>query len=61
MARYTRVKIVKGKKGLLYYLGDGLWFGRISEDKALDGLRSGKYSLWERKISKGWARSNRAR
>lgn len=44
---YGRVKIVKTKKGrLMYYLGDGLWFGRISEDKALKGLADGSYTFW---------------
>jgi len=57
----TKVKVVKGKSGLFYYLGDGISFHRISESKALEGLRSGKYKLWERKITKGWAKSKRAR
>jgi len=53
--RYTRVKVIKGKNRLYYYIGDGLHFHIISEKKALAGLKSGAYSLWERNISKGWA------
>ena len=54
--RYHYIKIIKGKKRLFYYIGDGLHFHVISEKDALTGLESGKYSLWERNISKGWAR-----
>lgn len=44
----TRIKKVISKKGrLMYYLGDGLWFGRISKEKAENGLQSGAYTLWE--------------
>jgi hypothetical protein len=47
---HTRIKIVHAKNGkLLYYIGDGFWFGRTSEKKALDGLASGKYQMWEAK------------
>lgn len=53
MPAHNRIKIVKGRKGrLYYYLGDGLWFGRISEDKALKGLASKKYHLWGRFVPK---------
>lgn len=46
--RYTWIKIVTSKNGKkLYYLGDGLWFGRTSEQKALNGLADGSYRLWE--------------
>lgn len=46
--RHTRIKIVRAKNGKnLYYLGDGLWFGRISEEKALNGLAEKRYFLWE--------------
>lgn len=44
----NRIKIVKNKNNRLqYYFGDGLWFGRISEDKALEGLKNGTFTLWE--------------
>jgi hypothetical protein len=44
---HTRIKIVTSKAGKkMYYIGDGLWFGRISEKKALEGLSTGKYILW---------------
>ena len=49
--RKTRIKVVKNKNGRLqYYVGDGLWFGRISEDKALTGLSNGNYTFWETKF-----------
>ena len=39
MSIRTRVKIVTTKKGkIVYYLGDGFWFGRIAEKDALDNL-----------------------
>ena len=45
--RHVYIKIVTSKKGnKLYYLGDGFWFGRTSEKKALDGLASKKYHIW---------------
>jgi hypothetical protein len=45
--RHNRIKIVTSKNGnKLYYVGDGMWFGRISEKKALDGLSNGKYFFW---------------
>ena len=44
----TRVKKIITKKGkVLFYLGDGLWFGRINKIKAEAGLSDGSYSLWE--------------
>lgn len=45
MSNY-RIKIVRSKGKTYYYYGDGLWFGRISEKKALDGLASKQYVLW---------------
>jgi len=46
--RQRYIKIVKGKSGRQsYYLGDGFWFGRVSEKKALDGLASGEFGYWE--------------
>ena len=49
----NRIKIVKGRNDRLYYYrGDGLWFGRIGETKALKGLASGEYTLWERAMPK---------
>jgi hypothetical protein len=51
--RNTRIKIVKNKNGRnMYYLGDGIWFARISETEALKGLASGKYVLWTHNIKK---------
>lgn len=45
---YYRIKKVITKKGqVMYYLGDGIWFGRISKDQAESGLESTKYVLWE--------------
>lgn len=44
-----RIKIIKGRSGkLLYYIGDGLRFNRITETKAINGLADKKYSLWDR-------------
>ena len=52
MGRHKYIKIVKAKNGrLMYYAGDGLWFGRIGETEALRGLRDKKYHLWERKVA----------
>lgn len=46
--RYTRIKKVISKKSrVMYYLGDGLFFGRISKVEAELGLASEKYVLWE--------------
>lgn len=46
--RHTRIKKVISKKGkTLYYLGDGLFFGRISAARAEKGLADGSYSLFE--------------
>ena len=47
------IRIVKGRDGRLrYYKGDGLHFARIGEDKALKGLASKEYRLWERSMAK---------
>jgi len=44
-----RIKIVKSRSGkLMYYVGDGLWFNRIAESKALTGLASKEYTLGDR-------------
>lgn len=46
--RHTRIKKVISRKGkTLYYLGDGLWFGRTSKAQAEEGLADGSYTLWE--------------
>jgi hypothetical protein len=46
--RHARIKKVISKKGrVMYYLGNGLWFGRISAERAEVGLSSGRYSLFE--------------
>lgn len=45
--RYHRIKIVYTQKGQMYYIGDGLWFGRVKKDVAEAGLESGEYCLWE--------------
>ena len=54
MAKYrNRVRIVKGRDGRLrYYKGDGLSFFRIGEDKAIHGLKTGAYKLWDRTVPK---------
>ena len=45
---HTRIKKVISRKGkALYYLGDGLWFGRTSKADALKGLADGSYTAWE--------------
>jgi len=45
--RHIYIKRVIAKTGkTMFYLGDGLWFGRISQDKAELGLATGKYKLW---------------
>jgi hypothetical protein len=45
--RHTRIKIVTSKAGkTLYYRGDGLWFGRISAQKALLALATKECVLW---------------
>ena len=47
------IRIVKGRgSGLRYYKGDGLHFRRIGEDKAIKGLASKEYRLWERAMAK---------
>ena len=44
----TRIKKVITKKGKeLYYLGDGIWFGRVSKKVAEQNLEAGIWSLWE--------------
>ncbi len=44
----TRIKKIVTRKGQVqYFLGDGLWFGRISKKQAEDGLATEKYILWE--------------
>jgi hypothetical protein len=46
--RHTRIKKVISRKGkTLYYLGDGLWFGRTSKADAEKGLADGTYNLFE--------------
>ena len=46
--RHLRIKkVITQKNKIMYYLGDGLWFGRISKKKATEGLESGKYILFE--------------
>ncbi len=46
--RHIRVKKVITKKSrVLYYLGDGIWYGRIGKDKAIKGLDAGDYILEE--------------
>jgi hypothetical protein len=43
----TSIKKVISKNGkAMWYLGDGLFFGRISEKKALDRISSGQCSLF---------------
>ena len=50
---HNRIKVVKDKNGRnMYYLGDGIWFGRIAESAALKGLASKKYIMWENKLRK---------
>jgi hypothetical protein len=44
----NRIKKVFTKKGkMMYYRGNGLWFGRCGKDEAELGLSTGKYTLWE--------------
>lgn len=46
--RHCRLKKVISAKGkILWYLGDGLWFGRTSQADAELGLSTGAYVLWE--------------
>jgi hypothetical protein len=48
VGRYHRIKKVYTKAGKeMYYIGDGLWFGRVKKDVAEAGMESGEYSLWE--------------
>lgn len=48
MSRYNRIKKVVAKSGrIMYYQGDGMWFGRISAAEAELGLSTGKFVLWE--------------
>jgi hypothetical protein len=44
---YQNKKVITKKGQIMYYLGDGLWFGRISKSEAKLGLATQKYSLWE--------------
>lgn len=47
-ARYSRIKKVITAKGqIMYYIGDGMWFGRTSKADAELGLATGKYTLYE--------------
>ncbi len=44
----SKIKKVVTKKGnVMYYRGDGLWFGRTSRIDAEHGLATGEYTLWE--------------
>lgn len=47
--RHNRIKITFAKKTgkPLYYIGDGFWFGRISETEAKARLSNGTATLWE--------------
>ena len=46
--RYTRIKKVITAKGqVMYYIGDGMWFGRTSKQDAELGIATGKYTLFE--------------
>ena len=46
--KHTRIKKIITKKGqIMYYLGDGMWFGRIAKNRAEAGLENGSYNLWE--------------
>lgn len=50
MAINGRIKKIISKKGqVMYYKGDGIWFGRTTEKDALSGIKSGKYNLFETK------------
>ena len=40
-------KVVTKKGNVMYYKGDGLWFGRTSRIDAEHGLATGEYTLWE--------------
>lgn len=46
--RHFRIKKVITKKGqVMYYRGDGMWFGRCGKDEAELDLATGNYTLWE--------------
>jgi hypothetical protein len=48
MAINGRIKKIISKKGkVMYYKGDGIWFGRTSAKEAEAGITSGKYHLFE--------------
>jgi len=48
MSNHARIKKVITKSGkIMYYLGDGLWFGRISAAKAEILLATKTCVLWE--------------
>lgn len=47
MTRNRFIKRVVSKRGtVMYYIGDGIWFGRINRVEAELGLATGKYSEW---------------
>jgi len=46
--KHVRIKKIITKSGkTMYYLGDGMWFGRVSAKLAEDGLADGTYFLFE--------------
>jgi len=47
MVTNSRIKKIITKKGnVMYYKGDGLWFGRTSKADAELGLATGQYILF---------------
>ena len=45
-------KVITKKGKVMYYEGNGLWFGRISNIKAELLLATGQGKLWDTKIVK---------
>jgi len=46
--RYCRIKkVITSKGNIQYFIGDGLWFGRIGAAAAELGLATEQYKLWE--------------
>ena len=46
--KHNRIKKVISANGRVsYYLGDGMWFGRISAAEAELGLAAEKFVLWQ--------------